>query len=290
MSVNHITKLGLIAGGGHIPIAVAKSCHEAGLPVNVAVISGFAALQDFLPYGSAKAFHIGELGSIGSYFRHSNVSHVTAIGFVRRVGLTEIQPNFATLGVLLRLAFAQRNARGFGDDKFLRVIAQYIESVWGFPLVGAAEILPSLLAPEGQIGHYKPSKQQMTDISLAEQLIITLSSHDVGQAVVAQQGRIMAIEAAEGTEALICRSGSLIKPGSKAVLIKAPKQGQDKRLDLPTIGSDTVFQAYKAGFGGIAVEAGEVQIADLKNTVHAANTTKLFLYGFTGRSSLTKSL
>ena len=144
---------------------------------------------------------------------------------------------------------------------------------------------PELLAGEGTLGAKSPSPEDRADIETGFRVVAALGRLDVGQAAVVVKGRVLAVEAAEGTDAMIARCAELRKGASArrrglaGVLVKAPKPGQEERVDLPTIGPDTVESAARARLAGIAVAAGRVLIADRAATFAAADRHGLFLFG-----------
>jgi hypothetical protein len=155
----------------------------------------------------------------------------------------------------------------------------------GYRVYGAGEVAPELLAGEGPLGAKAPSQEDRADIDTGFRVVSALGRLDVGQAAVVVKGHVLAVEAAEGTDAMIARCAELRKGaagrrrGLAGVLVKAPKPGQEERVDLPTIGPDTVESAARAGLAGIAVAAGRVLIADRAATLAVANAHGLFLFG-----------
>jgi DUF1009 family protein len=146
-------------------------------------------------------------------------------------------------------------------------------------------VAPELLAGEGSLGGNAPSAEDRADIEIGFRVVAALGRLDVGQGAVVVKGRVLAVEAAEGTDAMLARCAELRRNGSShrralaGVLVKAPKPGQEERVDMPTIGPDTVIKAAEAGLAGIAVAKGRVLIADRSATIAAADQHKLFLYG-----------
>jgi DUF1009 family protein len=119
----------------------------------------------------------------------------------------------------------------------------------------------------------------MADIDRGIQVARLLGAADVGQGCVVQQGLVLAVEAIEGTDAMLARAGALRRDGSGGVLVKLCKPGQDRRADLPTIGPDTVRNAAAAGLRGIAFEAGATILAERGVCLAAADAAGLFLLG-----------
>ena len=150
-------------------------------------------------------------------------------------------------------------------------------------MVGAHELLQDLLAPEGVLGAVQPSDLDREDAARAATVVAALGAVDVGQAAVVASGVCLGVEAVAGTDALlaeVARVPARLRVGeARGTLLKAPKPGQDWRLDLPAIGPDTVARAAEAGLAGIAVSAGGVLILGLEETVAAADAAGLFLWG-----------
>lgn len=168
-----------------------------------------------------------------------------------------------------------------GDNTLLEAVLNYLETE-GFRIVGADEVLATLLAPKGLLGKIRPTKDAEADIAKGVPIVHAVGNLDIGQSIVMQKGYVLGVEAAEGTDNLILRCGELRRPSPYGgVLIKAKKPHQERRIDLPTIGPDTVLNAAKAGLSGIAVEAGGTLILDRKEVSLKADALGLFIVGFT---------
>jgi UDP-2,3-diacylglucosamine hydrolase len=146
-------------------------------------------------------------------------------------------------------------------------------------VLGAHEILTEAVAPKGLLTAAAPDAQASVDVARGVEVARALGAVDVGQSCVVQQGIVLAVEAAEGTDAMLARVGTLRRPGPGGVLVKLVKPGQDRRADLPTIGPDTVLAAAAAGLRGIAFEAGGTILAERPAMVAEAERTGLFLLG-----------
>lgn len=146
-------------------------------------------------------------------------------------------------------------------------------------MVGVHTIVPELLTPQGVLGCVKPGKTDWKDIERGSQVAHLLGKADVGQAVIVQQGLVLAVEGIEGTAALIKRTAPLKRKGKAPVLIKMCKPTQDHRVDLPTIGEQTIQQAHQAGIKGIALQAGKTLIVDVDKTIALADKLNIFMVG-----------
>jgi UDP-2,3-diacylglucosamine hydrolase len=163
----------------------------------------------------------------------------------------------------------------------LRGVARFFEA-HGFEVLAAHEVAPRLLAPAGSFSKLRPDPQDLDDIALGFRVTHALGLFDIGQAAIVARNYVLAVEAAEGTDAMLRRCRDLNRWGfgaRKGVLVKGPKPSQDLRLDLPAIGPNTVELAAEAGLAGIAVEAGSVLVAELEELVEKADKAGLFLYG-----------
>ena len=149
----------------------------------------------------------------------------------------------------------------------------------GFSVIGAHEVLDEALSTLGLYGKVKPDKQALKDIAKGFQIAKVLGQADVGQSVVIADGLVLGVEAIEGTDALIMRSASLARSKIRPVLVKVKKPTQEIRADLPTIGTQTIINAYSAGFAGIAIEAGSTFVVDRSELIKKANELGLFVLG-----------
>jgi len=270
--------LGIVCGAGSFPIAVAEAVQNHGRPVVLLALKGFADKSverfphEWMPFGA--------FGTSVALARKHGLREIVTIGSVYRPRLMDFRLDWTTLKLLPRLA---RLYRG-GDDHLLSGVANLL-SEFGIRLLSISEVAPELMVPEGVLGAHKPSAEDETDIVLGLDLLRTLGPFDVGQAVAISGRRVLAVEAAEGTTGMLSRLTKLRKSGrlklapSAGVLVKAPKPTQDRRIDLPAIGAETVTQAAEAGLRGIAVEAGGTIVADAAAMVRAADAAGLFVVG-----------
>jgi DUF1009 family protein len=274
--------IGIICGGGAIPMAVAKAVQEQGRPLTLFPLYGFAdkALERF-PH---RWVHLGAIGRLLRVMREAGCKDIVMIGSLTRPSPWKVRLDFTTLLALPRLLPYFRG----GDDRLLSGVTEYFEER-GFRLVGAHEVAPEILMPAGVVGKHRPRKADEEDIRLGFNLLGAMGPFDVGQGAIISGLHALAVEAAEGTASMIARVGEMRKngrvklPARAGVLVKAPKPGQDRRVDLPAIGPDTVAQAKAAGLAGIAVEAGSTIVADTAALVRAADKAGLFVVGVAPR-------
>jgi UDP-2,3-diacylglucosamine hydrolase len=193
---------------------------------------------------------------------------------VRRPSLLDLRPDAEGARILARIG----RAAFAGDDGLLAAVIRVLGEE-GFRVLGAHDVLAEATAPAGVLSRITPDAQAMADIVRGVEVARALGAVDVGQGCVVQQGIVLAVEAAEGTDAMLARCAVLARTGPGGVLVKLVKPGQERRADLPTIGPDTVRAARQAGLRGIAFEAGGTILADRSATIAAADAAGLFLLG-----------
>lgn len=268
-----LRKLGIVAGGGALPGSLIKACQKEGRPFFVLALKGHAdpaLLPDGIPM---KWMRMGAVGFGFAEMKRQGAQDIVLIGNVRRPSLMELRPDLRGLKF-----FAKAGVKALGDDGLLRAVINEIEAD-GFKIVGADTIIPSLLADSGIFGQVVPTSADWEDIEKGIQTVQILGAADVGQAVIVQQGIVLSVEAIEGTAALIRRTGALKREGGGGVLVKMAKPKQERRVDLPTIGPQTVKDVYEAGLKGIAVEAGAILMADAEACVKLADKLGIFIVG-----------
>ncbi|WP_420414915.1 LpxI family protein [Roseibium sp.] len=279
----------LIAGNGRIPLQVAHALADAGRDCRVVAIKGEA---DEATRGLASAeLGWGEIGRLYSFLKKSGCRDVLLIGGVsKRPDFTSI---LGDLGTLRRLPTIIRALAG-GDDSLLTKVIGLFE-VEGFRVVGIKDVAPALLAASGVLGKIQPKDTDWRDVQLALSATQKLGELDIGQAAVAINGRVVALEGAEGTDAMLERCADLREAGrirakqKTGALVKTAKPNQDLRVDLPTVGPRTIERAQAAGLSGIAVEAGGALISDREETLALADAAGLFVLGI-DQTALTSDL
>jgi DUF1009 family protein len=269
------SRLGVIAEAGAIPIAVCEAAQAKGIEVFVAALRGQAGPDiERFPH---RWIRIGELGGMIGALKKAGCEEIVIVGALRRPNIWRAGMDF---GFIRHLPTILSLTRG-GDDTILKRVVRFFEAQ-GFTVRGAHEFAPSLLAPAGPCGAHGATEAQLADIRHGLALLDALAPFDVGQGVVVSHHQILAVEAAEGTDGMLKRCGGLHQWGRKGrsgVLVKAPKAGQELRVDMPVIGPRTVENAAAAGLAGIAVMSGQVMIADQAETISLADRHGIFLMG-----------
>ncbi len=277
--------LGIICGGGSLPFAVADAVARRGRPVVLFALRGWADPRAVERY----PHHFIELGQYGRFRRlaiEAGCREFVMIGKVLRPALRQIRFDWPTIRHLPGILAMFRG----GDGHLLSTLGRMFEAE-GFRLLGAHEVAPEILMPQGALGRRMPGDRDRADIARGIALLAATGPFDIGQAVVVAQNHVLAVEAAEGTDHLLERiaqlrsEGRIRAPLGTGVLVKAPKSGQDRRLDLPSIGPPTVAGAARAGLAGIAVVAGAAVIAEADRVAAAADEAGLFVIGIPPEAS-----
>lgn len=272
IDLSGIKKLGIIAGGGGVPRMVLESCDVHDIEPFVVAIEGQAE-RNLVKGREHMWAQLSKVGAIIKTLRAHEVSDLVLIGRIKRPSFAEMKPDLKTAEFIAKVGLS-----ALGDNGLLSAVRKFLENE-GFRLHGAHKFTQDLLAPSGVIGKCKPSKADMVDIVRGFKVSQELGRMDVGQAVIVQEGIVVGVEAIEGTDELIKRCTALYRPGRKGVLVKTCKPQQDRDLDLPTIGPDTVEHAARCGLGGIAIHADHALVYDREALAEIADKHKLYVIG-----------
>src|SRR5215216_3492555 len=271
--------VGVIAGGGAMPFAVAESLSQRGIAPVLFALRG-ACDPDRVERFRHHWISVGQLGRATKLFRSEGCRDLIFIGTLLRPALSEVQLDWGTIRALGRVWAAFRG----GDDHLLSGIGRILEQD-GFRMVGVKDTAPDLLMPAGSITRAVPDGSATADIARGREVLGALGPFDIGQAAVVIEGHVVAVEDIEGTDGLLARVAHLradrrirAKAG-RGVLVKAPKHGQDLRFDLPAVGPYTVEGAAKAQLAGIAIAAGNTVVAESQAMIEAADEAGLFITG-----------
>jgi DUF1009 family protein len=269
----------VVCGGGSLPATVADALVGQGRGVVMFPLHGWAdpaAVERFRHHW----IHIGQLGRFSRLARSEGCRDLVLIGTLVRPTIQQLRLDIETLRVMPRIIRAYRG----GDDHLLSGIGRILED-YGFRLVGAHEVAPQILAPLGHVGRFAPTPRDEADITRGLALLAATGPFDVGQAAVVADGRVLAVEAAEGTDHMLAhiaemrRGGRIRSAAGTGVLVKAPKPSQDRRFDLPTVGPSTVEHIAAAGLAGLAVVAGGVIIVEPARVMALADKANIFVAG-----------
>lgn len=273
-----MSKLGLIAGGGALPVSVAARCEAEGRPVFLVRLAGFAD-PHLARYPGIDA-GMAEIGKVLSALRKAGCDAVCFAGTVSRPDFKTLKPDLKGATLLPGIVAA---ATG-GDDALLRKILSIFEAE-GYAIQGADDILGGETLPGGALGAIQPTPEQLSDLRKAMYIAEKAGELDIGQGAVVCDGLVLAVEAQEGTDAMLARVAGLPAdlrgsgPARKGALAKAPKPIQDLRVDMPVMGARTVEMAAAAGLAGVGGVAGKLIVIDRDGVVAAADRLGLFVWG-----------
>lgn len=267
-----MSKLAIIAGHGELPKTLISACKKAKRSFVIVSLEGLSPALKVAGVETLK-LRAERVDDLFKALHGAKVKRVVMAGGMKRPALSRLKPDMRGMKVISKLAL-----NGVGDDGLLKLLANEF-SKEKIKIVAAQDIAPEILAPKGVLSKLKADKNMQADIARAKDVLKAMGKADVGQAVIVQEGHVIAIEAAEGTDALIKRSADLLKNGKGGVLVKMAKPGQSKKMDLPTIGPQTISAAAKAGLKGVFVQAGSSIILDQAKAVQLANQHKLVLAG-----------
>ncbi|NKD84757.1 LpxI family protein [Haematospirillum jordaniae] len=268
----HTVVLGIVAGSGDLPAQAADACRQGGRPYFVLALKGYAE-----PSWVGAHPHVWvRLGAAAEGFaalKKAGVTDVVMIGAVRRPGVLDLCPDWRAARL-----FARIGLRALGDDGLLRAVIAEFEAE-GFRVIGIDDVLRDVVMPRGVLGRHAPDNQARQDIIRGAEVARSLGLLDVGQGVVVQQGIVLAVEAVEGTDAMLSRCLDLRRDGNGGVLVKMRKPAQEQRTDLPTIGPETVRAAFAAGLRGVAIQSGAGLFVHRSEAVSEADRLGLFVVG-----------
>lgn len=271
----------MIAGSGDYPLQLARIVTGHGERPYIVALEGAADPAAFGDGADVRRYRLGQLGSLLDELRRRGIADLVMLGALPRPSFGSLRPEVSTLKYLPHFAKAFQG----GDDHLLRGVVRFFE-MQGFRVHGPADIAPEMTAPRGALGRRQASPEQRAELERGFALLATLSPFDVGQAAILADHRVVAIEAAEGTDAMIGRVADMVTRGRLKIgkgdgfLVKVPKTGQDLRVDMPAIGPDTLRNIAEAGLSGIGLRAGEVLVGDRAALGKQADQLGLFVEGF----------
>jgi hypothetical protein len=264
-------RVAIIAGQGRLPLVLAEALEAAGEAPVVAALAGFAP-QD-MGARAVQEFRVERLVPFWAHLQDLGVDRVVFAGAVQRPRLDPAAFDAGTAALVPRLLGAMQA----GDDATLRaVIALFEEN--DFAVLGAEDVAPGLLPQAGVLGAVHPDDADAGDAARAARIVAALGAVDVGQGAVVARGLCLAVEALPGTDAMLAQVAALGHPAGAGVFFKAAKPMQDRRVDLPTIGPETVSLVARAGLRGIAFQAGGVIVINRAECIAQADAAGVFLW------------
>jgi UDP-2,3-diacylglucosamine hydrolase len=271
--------LGLIAGLGELPVAIAENAVSTGQGIYVLRLKGFEEPRLAAYPGSVVG--LGEVGTVIDRLKAAGCQEVVFAGNVSRPDFRNLKLDLKGIALLPKVIAEARR----GDDALLRVLVSEFEKN-GFRVIGSDAAHASLLAPEGHIAGPSPSARDLQDIEVAARVAAAAGALDIGQGCVVCDGLVLAVEAQEGTDEMLRRCANLpaairgTLTDRRGVLVKRPKPVQERRIDLPTTGVSTIELAAAAGLAGIAIEARGALMLNRPIMEKRAAELGVFIFGF----------
>ena len=272
-------RLGIIAGQGDLPSRVAQSAVARGYDVFIIRIAGLADMEALAAFPGL-TLSLGQVGGTIEALQAQACEAIVFAGYITRPDFASITFDAQGQALLPKIIAAA----GKGDDAAIGVFVSAFQSA-GFKVLGPEDVYADLLCPDGNLTQVRPQQSDLEDLQKAFRIAGIIGREDIGQGCVVRDGVVVAVEAQEGTDAMLVRAGGLDleyrgnQKGRKGVLVKRAKPRQEMRVDLPVIGVRTVELVEQAGLAGIGLEAGTSLIIDRAQTISAANAAGIFLIG-----------
>jgi len=271
-------RLGLIAGNGRFPFLVLDAARRAGHDVTVIAIKeeAFPDLADAAARAPAAALHwvsLGQLGACITLLKAAGVTQAVMAGQVKHVKLfADIVPDLTLVGVLMRL-------KARNTDALISGIADVLRD-HGIALVDSTAFLTPLLAREGVLTRRAPTEEQRADLAFGYRIADAVAALDIGQTIAVKAAAVVAVEAMEGTDAVIARAGQLAGRGVRVVKVAKPQQ--DMRFDVPVVGVSTIEAMQAVGADALSVDAGKTLMIDGDAVIKAADEAGIAIVGRSG--------
>lgn len=259
--------LGIIAGSGALPKLIAQDLAARGL--NHLVVDFYGNEID---WGAGFTARFEQPEAMFAALRNAGCSQVVMAGGIVRPELDPSKFDATFAGIIPKLGAAMAQ----GDDAALAVVLEMFE-VAGFEVVSAQDVLSTLLADEGVLGAVAVDDASRSDAARAAEILSVTGALDIGQGCVVADGLCLALESLPGTAAML-EFVRQTRVGTGGVLLKAPKAGQDRRVDLPAIGPDTIDQLAAAGLFGLVIAAREVLVIDRAEVIRRADAAGVFVW------------
>lgn len=264
----NIRKLALVAGEGQLPVEIINQCKKQ----HIETLILRASEQFSLPEEPHITMNLGDLKPTIELLKKQNFQNLMFAGRIDSSAL------FQHYEHLREQPLQSNKVVSLGDNSYYAGIVHFVERL-GFKVFGIQELLTNAIAQKGLLTKTKPSEECFKDIALGVAIERKVSELDIGQSIIIANRYVLGIEAIEGTDNLIKRCAPFIPNPKSGVLVKIKKKNQEKRIDLPVIGENTIKNAHKANLAGIALEAGSSIIINKERVIEMADQLGLFIIG-----------
>jgi UDP-2,3-diacylglucosamine hydrolase len=270
-------RLGLIAGNGRFPFLVLDAARGAGHDVTIVALKEetFAELADAAARQPAATLHwisLGQLGTCIDVLKSAGVTQAVMAGQVKHTKLFDIRPDWTLGRVLMRLATKN-------TDSIISGVADELRDN-GIELLHSTAFLEPLMARDGVLTSRAPTDAERGDLELGYRVADTIAGLDIGQTIALKSAAVVAVEAMEGTDAVIARAGHLA--GGGVCIVKVAKPNQDMRFDVPVVGVSTIAAMTAAGATVLSVDAGKTLMIDGDAIIRAADEAGISIVGRAG--------
>lgn len=275
---NSHSAIGFVFGGGDLPFEILDFMDSDVLQKSVIVVIA-ESTQDVVRFEKYRCkmlccVSFAKVGKIIGIFKKYGIIDICFVGGVKKPAFRALSPDLTGILLIWRIL----RLRNRGDDAVLKTVMRFLEGK-KFNILSPSEVNSGMLSTSDVETGMALSEQNASDIEMGAQILRHLSEFDIGQSIVVQDGVVLGIEAAEGTDVLIVRCGLLATNSkNRPVLIKMAKISQDLRVDMPTIGKDTLNNIAKAGFAGVAIEKDRCLIQSRGSIKKLACDLGLFIY------------
>lgn len=279
INLSNIKKVAVLAGKGWLPKHVYTACQEKGIQCEIIGLEGQTSAEIFAGI-EYETFPLHSVSKIINKLKAGNIKYLVLAGKIKRSSISKLLLDLKGAKLLTMIIKS-----GLNDSAVLGSVISFLEKE-GFTIVPSEIIADNLVIKKGTLTKVKPTDNDMQDIKKGTQILKAIATFDVGQALVIQNGLVLGIEAVEGTDQLIKRCGEVQQVQERCILLKVCKPNQDRRVDLPCIGPDTIKNIHKYNLKGIGVEAGASLILDQESTIAEADKLGIFIYGIDTQTTL----
>ena len=268
-----MTNIGILAGGGKLPLAIGKNLIKLGYNIQFFCIEPYAKILDYKEFNNIETIKLNSLTNILRSLNNYNIGKIIMAGYVQRPSLRDIKFDFNTIKLIKEYSLQSK-----GDDKLLNTISSFFIKN-NFDIFNWKNLCRDLFVYDDCITTKKPNKYSSNNLKKGLKIFKALGKVDLSQSLIVQNSIILGIEASEGTDELIKRCHNYKKKGDKGILLKLSKYKQNNNIDLPVIGLDTVKLLSKYNYDGIYLEKKHCIILEKSEVINYCNNNSLFISG-----------
>ena len=265
-----MTKVGILAGGGKLPISIGKSLLQSNYDVIFFCIENFCNPKLYKDY-VFENITINSFSKILQNLKNHKVEKIIMAGNITRPSIKDIDFDLNVLKLIKNFALDSK-----GDDRLLSTISIFFENN-GFPILDWKKECKDLFINEEYLTSKKPSKAAKSNSKKGLRIFELIGRADISQSIIIQNNIILGIEAAEGTDELIKRCYKYKKKGDKGILLKLSKYNQDSNIDIPVVGLETVKNLNEYDYDGIFLERNKCIIIDKEEVIKFCNSQHIFI-------------